>query len=149
MPVQNSTGVVRLELGIPNPVMSLLNGNAIIRMLTLQPFEDFYEISLKQKFYVIAKVMVVGLMTLGVGIAATLVNPLFLWAIPLCALITMGLAFNLMTEPPSQKLSLQQQEHMVSEVQKKQCPLKKAPAATLQEDNSSHEESPSEIDAGS
>lgn len=93
-------GSIRVELGVPSFVMQVFNGDLIIRILTLKIFSDYAALPSAEKWCIVGKVAIVGLLTLGVCAAAVVMNPLFVWAIPLCLLTTMGVSFGLMTAPP-------------------------------------------------
>lgn len=96
-------GAITVEVGVPSFVMQLFNGELVTRLLTLKMVDDFMVLSRGDKFRVIWKVALVGLITLGICAAVSFMNPLFIWAVPLCMITTMGLAFSLLTLPTPKK----------------------------------------------
>lgn len=82
-----------------NVGMAVTPENAIVRILTLKAFEDFIDMPKNDKLRVIAKVAVIGLLTLGVATAAFFIHYIAIWSIPMSALATMALTFSLSTTP--------------------------------------------------
>jgi hypothetical protein len=94
----SNTGRVEISVGVPSILMQIVNGKLLQRLLTITPLCEFYEAKGIDKLKIIAKTAVVGLITLGVAAAVTILSSLTIYAIPLCLIVTMGLSFNFLNE---------------------------------------------------
>lgn len=74
-------------------------GSTIRRLVTLECIHDFNTMDQQEKQEVMAKVAVVGLVTLGLGLLAGLISSKLMWAIPLATVLAMGVAFSVNTDP--------------------------------------------------
>ena len=96
--VSSQSPALNISVGIPSPILSLINGTLLRRLLTLEPFVDFYQMDLINKVKVIAKVIFVGAIALGIAASVAYMSHITVAAIPLCLICTMGLSFNYLTE---------------------------------------------------
>lgn len=91
-------GRIEISVGVPSILMQVINGKLLQRMLTLTPVSEFYDAKGVDKLKIIAKTAAVGLIALGIAAAVAFMSGLTIYAIPLCLIITMGLAFNFLNE---------------------------------------------------
>ena len=127
MSASTGSGSVNLSVSLPNPVGQFMDPKNVRRILTLEPLEDFYDLSRKEKLKTILKVMLVGLATLGICAAAVMVSPVVLPSIPLILIVSMGLSFTFITDDKSKR-------HMIQESQAAEKKLKEqAPKPPLED----------------
>ncbi len=97
-PSLTGPGRIEISVGVPSILMQIINGKLLQRLLTLAPVSEFYDAKGIDKLKIVAKTAAVGLLALGIAASVALMSSLTIYAIPLCLLITMGLAFNFLNE---------------------------------------------------
>ena len=97
-PAFSGPGRIEISVGVPSILMQIMNGKLLQRMLTLTPFSEFYDAKGVDKLKIVAKTTAVGLIALGIAAAVALMSSLTIYAVPLCLIVTMGLAFNFLNE---------------------------------------------------
>ena len=96
-------GRIEISVGVPSMLMQIINGKLLQRLLTLAPVSEFYDAKGIDKLKIVAKTATVGLLALGIAASVAFMSSLTIYAIPLCLLITMGLAFNFLNEEAASK----------------------------------------------
>lgn len=94
----NGPGRIEISVGVPSMLMQIINGKLLQRLLTLAPVSEFYDAKGIDKLKIIAKTAAVGLVAFGIAASVAFMSSLTIYAIPLCLIVTMGLAFNFLNE---------------------------------------------------
>lgn len=102
-------GNIQINVGMPSLLTQIINGDLVKRWLTIKPLCEFYELNRLEKCKIIFKTATVGLLALGIAASVAFMSALSVYAVPLCLVVTLGLAFNFLSEEAAAREKMQKQ----------------------------------------